>query len=239
MVHPRHIIERFRNTGRSAFDEPAAKDLLVAFGIAVPRRVVLPSDGAIADAVDGLTPPLALKLISPAVLHKSDIGGVALGLRSRDEIVAAIARMAATARSAGIVIDGYLVEEMVPRGHELVIGGMIDRTFGPLVMVGLGGIFVEILADVAFRICPIRPRDAREMLAELRGAPILKGARGGVAASEAAIVDVLLRVGGMDGLFITLADEIQEIDINPLIVAQDTAIAVDARIILKAPVPHG
>jgi acetate---CoA ligase (ADP-forming) subunit beta len=239
MAAPREIIQRFRKTGRPALDEAAAKDVLAAFGIAVPRRVVLPAGGAIANVVDALAPPFALKLVSSTVLHKSDVGGVAIGLRTRAEIAAALERMASAAQSAGVAIDGYLLEEMAPRGHELVIGGLIDRTFGPVVMVGLGGVFVEILADVAFRICPIRARDANEMLHELRGAPILKGARGGVVASEAAIIDVLLRVAGPDGLLAGLANELREIDINPLIVSRDAAVAVDARIILKPSASHG
>jgi len=129
-------------------------------------------------------------------------------------------------------IDGFLVEEMAPPGQEMVIGGLRDPQFGPLVMVGLGGIFVEVLADVSFRICPITRLDAQEMLAELKGVAILKGARGRKAVSQDAIVDALLKVGGENGLLLQHATDISEADINPLIVSESAAVAVDARFIL-------
>jgi acyl-CoA synthetase (NDP forming) len=126
-----------------------------------------------------------------------------------------------------------LIEEMAPAGQEIVIGGLRDADFGPLVMVGLGGIFVEILADVSFRICPITRLDAEDMLDELKGAAILKGARGRKPVSRDAIIDVLLKIGGDEGLLMQHADEITEADINPLIVSERGAIAVDARFILS------
>ena len=129
-------------------------------------------------------------------------------------------------------IDGFLIEEMAPAGQEVVIGGVRDPQFGPLVMVGLGGIFVEVLADVAFRICPIDGRDAGEMLDELKGAAILKGARGRTPVRREAIVDALLRIGGAGGLLMNHADDISEADINPLIVSDQGAVAVDARFVL-------
>jgi acyl-CoA synthetase (NDP forming) len=122
---------------------------------------------------------------------------------------------------------------MAPPGQEMVIGGLRDPQFGPLVMVGLGGIFVEVLADVSFRICPITRLDAQEMLAELKGAAILKGARGRKAVSQDAIVDALLKVGGENGLLLRHAADIKEADINPLIVSESGAVAVDARFILS------
>jgi acyl-CoA synthetase (NDP forming) len=131
-------------------------------------------------------------------------------------------------------IDGFLVEEMAPQGMELVIGGLRDPQFGPLVMVGLGGIFVEVLQDVAFRICPIERIDALEMLEELKGRALLDGARGQPAVSRQALVDVLLKVGGESGLLMTLGDEIAEADLNPVIVSAHGAVAVDARFILAA-----
>jgi acyl-CoA synthetase (NDP forming) len=238
MPAPRDIVERFRKAERSSLDEAAAKELLAAYGIAVPRRVILQSEGEIQRNMAALAPPFALKLMSKDVSHKSDVGGVKLGLKRTADIQAGIRAITTSAHAAGIGVDGFLLEEMAPRGHELVIGGVIDRTFGPVVMVGLGGVFVEVLADIAFRIAPIRASDAHEMLQELRGAPILKGARGGSVASEGAIVDVLLRIGGADGLLMDLASEVGEIDINPLIVSSSAAVAVDARIILTESAAH-
>ena len=170
--------------------------------------------------------------MSPEILHKSDVGGVRVGLVSSEAIVGAIGEMLAVPQIARARRDGFLVEEMAPAGQEIVVGGVRDPQFGPLVMVGLGGVFVEILADVAFRICPITRLDAEEMLDELKGAPLLKGARGRPPASRAAIVDVLLKVGGEAGLLMRHAADIQEADINPLIVSAEGAVAVDARFLL-------
>ena len=129
-------------------------------------------------------------------------------------------------------IEGFLVEEMAPAGQEIVVGGVRDPQFGPLVMVGLGGIFVEVLADVSFRICPITRRDAGEMLDELKGAALLRGARGRKPVSRTAIVDVLLKIGGEGGLLMTHAQDIAEADINPVVVSEHGAVAVDARFVL-------
>jgi acyl-CoA synthetase (NDP forming) len=114
----------------------------------------------------------------------------------------------------------------------MVVGGLRDPQFGPLLMVGLGGIFVEVLADVAFRICPIRRIDAEEMLDELKGAAVLEGARGRRPVSRDAIVDILMKIGGEQGLLMRHSADIAELDINPLIVSESGAVAVDARLIL-------
>jgi acetate---CoA ligase (ADP-forming) subunit beta len=179
-----------------------------------------------------LSPPLVLKLRSAAVLHKSDIGGVRMGLADAASLVAAMTQMEERARNRGVSVDGFLVEETAPPGHEVVIGGSRDPSFGPLVMFGLGGIFVEVLRDVAFGICPITRADAVDMICELRAAPILAGARGGVAVDQARLVDALLAVGGSGGLLLECADEVAELDINPLIVSDRSVVAVDARVVL-------
>jgi hypothetical protein len=129
-------------------------------------------------------------------------------------------------------LDGFLVEEIAQPGQEIVIGGLRDPDFGPLVMVGLGGIFVEVLADVAFRICPITPLDAEEMLGELKGAALLEGARGRAQISKPAIIEALLKIGGENGLLMRHATQISEADINPFIVSEQGGVAVDARFIL-------
>jgi len=170
--------------------------------------------------------------MSPDILHKSDAGGVKIGLQSAHEVGQAINAMAILPAIKAARIDGYLIEEMAPAGQEIVVGSVRDPDFGPLIMVGLGGIFVEVLADVAFRICPITRLDAEEMLAELKGAAILEGARGRKPVSRDAIVDVLLKIGSDDGLLMRHADDFAEADINPLIVSESGAVAVDARFIL-------
>jgi acetyl-CoA synthetase (ADP-forming) len=116
---------------------------------------------------------------------------------------------------------------------ELVIGGVIDSRFGPVIMLGLGGVFVEIFGDTAFRVCPIDRRDAQEMIDELRSAPLLRGARGRAPVNEERIVEALLAVGGEGSLLTELESEIAELDINPLIVSAQAAVACDARIVLS------
>jgi acyl-CoA synthetase (NDP forming) len=173
-----------------------------------------------------------LKIMSPDLLHKSDAGGVKVGLASAAQVEDAVRAMMKQPAIESSRIDGFLLEEMASAGVEVVVGGLRDPQFGPLVMVGLGGVFVEVLADVAFRICPITRLDAEEMLDELKGAALLRGARGRRPVSREAIVDVLLKLGGENGLLVTHGADIAEADINPLIVSEHGAVAVDARFVL-------
>jgi acyl-CoA synthetase (NDP forming) len=226
------VFAEARREGRVALDERTGKQLLAGFGIAVPKSLVVRDAREAASVLASLKPPLVLKVMSPDILHKSDVGGVRVGLTSSEAIVEAIEEMMAVPQIASARVDGFLVEEMAPAGQEIVVGGVRDPQFGPLVMAGLGGVFVEVLADVAFRICPITRLDAGEMLDELKGAALLAGARGRPPASRDAIIDVLMKVGGADGLLMRHAADIQEADINPLIVSRDGAVAVDARFVL-------
>jgi acyl-CoA synthetase (NDP forming) len=226
------VIAEARKQGRTALDEAAGKALLAQHGVAVPKTTVVKGPDEVDKALQGLTLPVVVKVVSPDILHKSDAGGVKVNLKTADEVRDAIRTMAALPKIKPARVEGWLIEEMAPSGQEMVVGGLRDPDFGPLVMVGLGGIFVEVLADVSFRICPITRIDAEEMIDELKGAAILKGARGMKPVSRDAIVDVLLKVGGENGLLMQHADEIKEADINPLIVSDAAAVAVDARFIL-------
>jgi acyl-CoA synthetase (NDP forming) len=225
-------IAEARKQGRAALDEMAGKLVLAHFGVTVPKSILIQDVTCAVKACAELQPPLALKVVSPDLLHKSDAGGVKVGLKSAQEVEDAVRAMMKLPAIANARIDGFLLEEMAPAGQEIVIGGLRDPQFGPLVMVGLGGIFVEVLADVVFRICPITRLDAEEMLDELKGAALLRGARGRKPASRAAIVDALLKVGGEGGLLMTHGEDIAEADINPLIVSEIGAVAVDARFVL-------
>ncbi len=214
-------------------DEVASKALLVAHGVPVPRGVAVADQAAVDDAVKRLSPPFALKVMARGMSHKSDVGGVALRLPNADALRAAMRSMREQPALHGVEIDGFLVEEMAPAGHEMVVGGVVDPAFGPVMMVGLGGVFVEIFGDVAFRVCPISRSDAHDMLASLKAAPLLAGARGGLVAAIEPLVEVLLAVGGKDGLLMREATWLGELDINPLIVSDCTVIAVDARIVRR------
>lgn len=219
--------------GRSTLDEESGKRVLAANGIKVPASLLIAEPDGAFGAFTKLSPPLVAKIVSPDIVHKSDIGGVKVRIGSAEELETALREIESAAKAHTDNIEGYLVEEMAPAGHEVVVGGSTDQTFGPIVMFGLGGIFVEVLADVAFRICPITPVDAQEMIDELKAVKLLRGARGGIHASEEAIVDTLLKVGGEGGMMLALEGKVTEIDINPLIVSENEAIAVDARFVLK------
>jgi len=176
--------------GRSALDEKAGKTLLAAYGIRTPRSALATTATDAESRAAALTPPFAVKVVSPDILHKSDAGGVALGLRDAGAVRAAVEAMAIKPAIAKARVEGWLVEEMIPPGREVVVGGLRDPQFGPMIMVGLGGVLVEVLKDVAFRICPIDVAEARAMLGELRGHALLTGFRG-----EAAVdTDALVRV---------------------------------------------
>jgi acyl-CoA synthetase (NDP forming) len=229
----KELITQARAQQRAALDEQAGKSLLAEYGIAVPQSLTVKNAGEVDAAFTRLRAPVVVKIMSPDILHKSDAGGVKVGLKSAVEVKDAINAMAASPQIKAARIDGYLIEEMAPAGQEIVIGGLRDPYFGPLVMVGLGGIFVEVLRDVSFRICPITRIDAEEMIDELKGAAILAGARGRKPASRAAIIDALLKIGGDNGLMMMHADDISEADINPMIVSEHAAVAVDARFILS------
>ncbi|MGZ9066426.1 MAG: acetate--CoA ligase family protein [Burkholderiales bacterium] len=226
------IFAEARAHGRHALDEVAGKALLSRYGVAVPRGARVSTVDHVEQAMQSLDFPVAVKVMCADILHKSDAGGVRVNLNTLDEVRDAIRQMSLLPGIASARVDGWLIEEMAPSGQELVIGGLRDEQFGPMVMVGLGGIFVEVLSDVAFRICPVTRIDAEEMLAELKGAAILDGARGRAPVSRQAIMDVLLKIGGEGGLLLEHAEQIREADINPLIVSGTGAVAVDARFIL-------
>jgi acyl-CoA synthetase (NDP forming) len=231
-MEPNAIIDAARKQHRVALDESSGKALLASYGVAVPKTIVVRGAAEVDGALQGLTFPVVVKVVSSQILHKSDAGGVRVDLRTSDQVREAIRMMSVLPKIASARVEGWLIEEMAPAGQEMVIGGLRDPDFGPLVMVGLGGIFVEVLADVSFRICPITRLDAEEMIDDLKGAAILRGARGRKPVSRDAIIDVLLKIGGDDGLMMKHAEQIKEADINPLIVSDTGAIAVDARFIL-------
>ena len=222
-----------RAGSRNALNEMEGKALLAGYGVNVPRSVRVADASEVDRRIADKTPPFALKVLSADILHKSDAGGVRLNLVDAASIKSAIEEMKALPTIDANTIDGFLIEEMAPPGKEVVIGGLSDPQFGPMIMVGLGGVFVEVLKDVSFRLCPITERDAREMLDELRGKAILEGTRGEAPVSLDAIADLLLKIGGKDGLLTRHGDGIAELDINPVIVGPDAAVAVDVAIVLN------
>jgi len=227
------MLDRAITANREFLSEPDAKELVAAYGIPVPEGCVV-AGGKAHDlsGIAALRPPLAVKIISPGILHKSESGGVVLGLDGTASVAAAIADM--QARHSGAEVSGYLVEEMASPGLELMIGARVDPVFGPMLLVGLGGIFVEALDDISLRLCPISRADAQDMLDALRGARLLKGYRGRPAVDTGAVIDAMLAIGGEHGLIVQHQGAIASLDINPLIATRDDCRAVDARVVLQS-----
>ena len=233
-MEPTAIIAAALAAGRSALTEAEGKNLLSACGINVPKSAVVPDASTVEATCADMHPPFACKVVSSEILHKSDAGGVALNLGDAAAVVHAIAAMSARPAIRGVRIEGWLIEEMIPAGREFVVGAYRDPRFGPMIMVGLGGIFVEILKDIAFGICPIDEADAHGMIDRLRAARLFDGARGEKAINRTALVDVMLRLGGENGVMMRYGEAITEVDLNPVIVNDAGACAADARFILSA-----
>ena len=227
------LIAQARERQASALTEPDAKTILSAFGLPVPVSVVADDIDLLTEQGAALGAPLVAKLVGSSGIHKSDIGGVRLGLSGKAQLCEALQALRAAAAGAGIAPEGYLVEMMAAPGVEMVIGGTIDPRFGPVIMAGLGGVLIEILGDAAFRVCPITRKDARSMLEQLRGWPLLQGARGRPPCKIDALIDAIVAVGGSDGLLMQAQGHLSEIDINPLIVSSAGVVACDARMILE------
>lgn len=226
------IIESARAAGRTLLNEVDSKRLLAEAGIPVAgARLAATRDEAIALAREtGF--PAVLKILSEDIPHKSDVGGVALGLRNEEAVGAAFDRMMAAVLAVrpDAKIDGVSVQRQAAPGTEVIVGMTTDPQYGPVLMFGLGGVLVEVLHDVAFRIAPLAPRDAREMVHEIKGLPLLQGYRGSPAADIGAIEDLLLKVSA----FIERNPEVAELDLNPVFAYPDGIIAVDARVVLGA-----
>jgi acyl-CoA synthetase (NDP forming) len=226
------IIEAARKDGRTILSEIEAKALLEEAGVPVsPARLAKTTDEAVKQAAE-LGFPIVLKIVSPQITHKSDVGGVALGLTSAEEVGAAFERVVANAIKAApsATIEGVAVQRMERQGTEVIVGMTTDPQFGPVMMFGLGGVMVEILKDVAFRVVPLEERDARQMIHEIKGYPVLEGFRGSEAADTGKLQDLLLKVSK----FVESHPEVAELDLNPVFAYKDGAIAVDARVVLSA-----
>ena len=226
------LLEKARAEKRDLLLHEAA-EILRLYGIPIVRGIPVPDEGQAIQAAKELGFPVAMKVISKQISHKSDVGGVQLNLRSEMGVADAYRDMTKRIHQAypEAKIEGVLIQPMVTGGRELIVGGRQDAQFGPVVLVGLGGIFVEIFGEVSVRVTPISRREALEMIEELRGVAIFKGARGAKPSDIEAAVEVLLRLSQL------LCDlpEVREIDINPLRVFQEKegCLALDVRMILK------
>jgi len=211
--------------------EIESKELLKKAGIPVVEAKLARSKKEAISISKEMGFPVVLKISSPDVVHKSDSGGVKLGLANATQVGKAYNEIISSVKQAypEAQIEGVSVQSMAPPGVEVIVGMSKDPQFGPVLMFGLGGILVEVLKDVSFRIVPVTTRDAREMIREIKGYPVLEGYRGQKPASIPALENLIVKVSQ----FIEKNPHIKELDLNPIFAYPDKAVAVDARIILE------
>ena len=227
------VLAGARARGAARLDELEALDLLGAYGIPTAAAGLARSPAEAVRLADGMGDPVVLKIVAPAIIHTTDVGGVQVGIGDADQVRAAWDTILGGARRAhpGAAVTGVLVQQMVSGGRELIVGTSRDPSVGAMLMFGLGGTLVEVLGDVVFRLAPIHALDAEDMLRGIRGVRLLDGVRGAPPVDRAAVRDVLLRVSQLATDF----PGIGEIDLNPLLAFGDGVLAVDARVMLAPP----
>ncbi|MGV8050533.1 MAG: acetate--CoA ligase family protein [Anaerolineaceae bacterium] len=229
----REIISKARAMGRNALTEIEAKRVFSLYGLPVTPTEIATSESEAVKFADQIGYPVVMKIVSPDILHKSDAGGVKVNVKNATQVIEAYHAILENAHNykADAFIDGIAVQEMAPWATEVIVGSVNDSTFGPTIMFGLGGIFVEVLKDVTFRVAPISIEEAMGMEEEIRSAAILGGTRGELPRDKQALAKVL---AGYAYMVYDLKDEIAESDANPVIVYEDGkgVKVVDARIIL-------
>lgn len=230
MTSSNDIINNARKLGRTVLTEIESKQLLKESGIATTEiKLALSTDEAISFS-QTIGFPTVLKISSPDISHKSDAGGVKLGLKNEKEVVQAYQEIMTSVKRKfpEAKIDGISVQKMARAGTEIIIGITRDPQFGQVLMFGLGGVWVEVVKDVSFRIVPLTRADAHEMIKEIKGYPLLEGYRNSETANISILEDMLLKISD----FVGKTPEIKEMDLNPIFAYRDSAIAVDARIVL-------
>jgi len=225
------IIAKAVKEGRKNLLETEAKTICMEYGIPITKFKLAKNEAEAVKFADAIGYPVVLKMVSPDIIHKSDVGGVLVGLKNaggvRNGYNLIMKNVKKHNEKAGIV--GILVQEMAPSSTEVIVGTIKDPQFGQTLMFGLGGIFVEVLKDVTFRIAPVTADEAREMISEVKAYPLLKGYRGMPPADIDVIVKILLSTSKL----VMEHDEIKELDLNPIMVYRKGAKTVDARIILE------
>jgi len=225
------IFNQAKRENRTPLTEVESKELLKEAGIPViDTRIARTKKEAVSLSKE-LGFPVALKIVSPDIIHKTDSGGVRLGLKNGSQVAHAYREVLSTAtrKFPKAKIQGISIQKMAPPGVEVIIGMSKDDQFGPVLMFGIGGILVEILKDVTFSIIPLSRKDALQMIKEIKGYPLLEGYRGQEAVSISSLVDIIMGVSE----FALRNPEIKELDLNPLFAYHNGALVVDARVILE------
>jgi len=230
-MSPHSIIEKATRGSRTLLNEIESKALLSEAGIPVVETKLATSKQEAITISKKLGFPVALKIVSPEITHKSDVGGVKLGLKTSKQVEVGYGKILSAIKQKypHAVIDGVSVQKMARPGTEVIIGMTKDAQFGPVLMFGLGGILVELMKDVSFRIVPLEKEDAREMIREIKSYPILEGFRGMEPVDVSILEGILLKLSR----FVDENPEIKELDLNPIFAYRDGAVAADARVILE------
>lgn len=225
------ILKKVAEDGRKILLENEAKSVCMEYGIPVTKFKLAKSEVEAVKAAEEIGYPIVLKVVSPDIVHKSDVGGVILNLKNSRDVQSAYKQILKNVKvkKEEAKILGVLVQEMAPPSTEVIVGAIKDPQFGHALMFGLGGVFVEVLRDVTFRIIPVTEAEAREMITEVKAYPLLKGYRNMPPADIDAIVHILLNTSRL----VMENPKIKELDLNPIIVYKKGAKTVDARIILE------
>ncbi|MCJ7470702.1 acetate--CoA ligase family protein [Candidatus Bathyarchaeota archaeon] len=225
------ILANVTKEGRKSLLETEAKAVCSEYAIPVTKFELAKGVAEAARFAEKIGFPIVLKIVSPDIIHKSDVGGVVVNLKDAKSVEQAYAQIMKNVKThcPKARIAGVLVQEMAPSSTEVIIGSIKDPQFGPAMMFGLGGIFVEVLKDVTFRIAPITEEEAREMISDVKAYPLLKGYRNTPPADIGALVKILVNTSRL----VTEHQEIKELDLNPVMVYEKGAKTVDARIILE------
>ncbi|MGW1287757.1 acetate--CoA ligase family protein [Streptomyces sp. NPDC002586] len=232
----RALLDRVRAGGRSALTAPEGRVLAGAYGIAVPDEELATDVDDLVAAAARFAGPVVMKIVSPDILNKTEAGGVVVGVEGAADVRAAFCRIIENARAyhSAARIEGVQVQELLPQGQEVIVGAVTDPTFGKVVAFGLGGVLVEVLKDVTFRLAPVTADEAMSMLDSIRSAEILRGVRGWAGVDRWAVAEQIRRVSQLVADF----PEIAEVDLNPVIATPGGAMAADIRVILaESPTP--
>jgi len=227
------ILNSIRKDGRRELMELESKLVLAAWGVPVNRTELARDLSEAVKAAREVRYPIVLKIASPDIIHKSEAKGVKVGLSSELELRQSFGELIDNARAykPDAKIIGLTIQEYIPPSREVIVGALQDPSFGATVMFGLGGVWVEVLEDISFRLAPLSAEDAREMIQEIKGYPVLAGIRGSPPADVGALVDIIQKVGQLSHEF----PEITEMDLNPIFAFDDGkgAVVADVRIILR------
>jgi acetyl coenzyme A synthetase (ADP forming)-like protein len=227
----REVLDAARADGRTSLSAPEAKRVCDAYGIEVPREGLATSADEAVDLAEEIGLPVVLKIVSPDILHKTEAKGVLVGLDSAEAVAEGYETIVENARAynADADITGVQVQQMLSGGQEVLIGAVTDPTFGPVMTFGIGGVLVEVLRDVTFRLAPTSAADALEMVEGIRAAEVLRGVRGAAGVDRRALAGMIERVSEL----VTDFPEIVEVDLNPVLAREDGATAVDARFVVS------